>query len=350
MITPTLGELVAHINGQCSGDMSTLILGASGLEEAEHTHISFLSNPVYYSKISQTRAAAVLVKEDAVLPPTNPHTAIIKCKDPYLAFCMILDRFFNPFEKKQGVEQPSFISPGVVVPTTCYIGAFAYIDSGVKLGENVQIYPHTFIGKDTQIGANTLLYAGVKVYPGTVIGNDCIVHAGAVIGSDGFGHAPMPDGSYAKIPQIGKVILEDRVEIGANTTVDRATLGETKIEEGCKLDNLIQIGHNVHIGKNTVIAAQSGVAGSTSIGFGCMVGGQVGFAGHLKIANKTRYGAQTGVATHVKKEGTDWLGTPAMPYKQHLKSFVVLKELPQLEERVRNLEKQSQQHTPPSQD
>jgi UDP-3-O-[3-hydroxymyristoyl] glucosamine N-acyltransferase len=350
MNAPTLGELVAHVNGHYTGDVSVLITGACGLEEAGETHISFLSNPVYYSKISQSKAAAILVKLGAPLPQTNPHTAIIECQDPYLAFCMILDRFFNPIERKQGIEHPSYISPKATVPDSCYIGAFAYIDDGVHLGENVQVYPHTFIGKNVKIGNQCTLFAGVKIYPQTIIGQDCILHAGCVIGSDGFGQAPMPDGSYAKIPQIGKVILEDRVEIGANTTVDRATLGETIIEAGCKLDNLIQIGHNVRIGKNTVIAAQSGVAGSTTIGYGCMIGGQVGFAGHLKIAHKTRYGAQTGVATHVKKEGTDWLGTPAMPYKQHLKSFVVFKELPQLEERVRNLEKQSQQHTPPSQD
>lgn len=343
MINITLAAICDYIQGECEGDLSVVITGAAGIDEAGPSHISFLSNPVYIDKISTTNAGVVLVKHGIKLPSVSSHTLIVKCKDPYLAFCMVLTKYFNPIQLKTGVEQPSFVSSNVVVQESNYIGAFAYVSDDVVLGKGVQIYPQCFIGQGVEIGDNTLIYAGVKIYPGSIIGKNCIIHAGVVIGSDGFGHAPMPDGSYAKIPQIGKVIIEDDVEIGANTTIDRATLGVTTIEKGCKLDNLIQIGHNARIGNHTVIAAQTGVAGSTSIGKNCMIGGQVGFAGHLKVADKSRFGAQTGVATHIKEPGKDWLGTPAIPYKDSLKSMILHKKLPEIEERLRKIEHNSKQ-------
>lgn len=339
----TLAAICDYIHGDCIGDLSIHIEGAAGIDEAGPSQISFLSNPVYIDKISATNAGAVLIKEDMKLPSVPSHTLIVKCKDPYLAFCMVLTKYFNPIQSKIGVEQPSFVAPSVGIHESNYIGAFAYVSDGVVLGKGVQVYPQCYIGQGVEIGENTLLYAGVKIYPGTIVGKNCIIHAGVVIGSDGFGQAPMPDGSYAKIPQIGKVIIEDDVEIGANTTIDRATLGVTTIEKGCKLDNLIQIGHNARVGQHTVIAAQTGVAGSTSIGKHCMIGGQVGFAGHLKIADKSRFGAQAGVATHIKEPGKDWLGTPAIPYKDSLKSMILHKKLPEIEERLRKIEHNSNQ-------
>jgi UDP-3-O-[3-hydroxymyristoyl] glucosamine N-acyltransferase len=339
----TLAKICSLIEGESAGDLSRIMEGALGIEEAGPTQLSFISNPVYLDKISKTKAGAVLVKHDISLPEVPNDTVIIRCKDPYLAFCMVLTAFFNPIKTKKGIEQPSFVAEGVALDSSNYIGAFAYISAGVKLGKGVQIYPHCFIGEDVEVGAGTIMYAGTKVYAGSIIGDNCIIHAGVVIGSDGFGHAPMPDGSYAKIPQIGKVIIENDVEIGANTTIDRATLGTTVIEKGCKLDNLIQIGHNARVGYHTVIAAQTGVAGSTSIGNYCMIGGQVGFAGHLKVADKSRFGAQTGVATHIKEPGKDWLGTPAIPYKDSLKSMILHKKLPEIEERLRKIEHNSKQ-------
>lgn len=238
----------------------------------------------------------------------------------------------------EGVEQPSYVAPGVELPEGVYVGAFAYVGAGARIGRNVKIYPQAYIGAGVELGDDTVIYPGVKIYHGCKVGKRCRIHAGVVIGADGFGFAPMPDGSYSKIPQLGCVEIADDVEIGANTTVDRATMGATRIHKGVKLDNLIQIAHNVEIGANTVMAAQAGVAGSTKVGAGCMVGGQVGFAGHINVGDRVEIGAQSGVPSNVAS-GSRIMGYPAIDAKDFMKLTVYLKRLGQLNDRVSKLEK-----------
>lgn len=260
-------------------------------------------------------------------------------ENAYNSFTKLLEEYQKILNySKIGVEEPSYKDESSVIGEGVYRGAFSYIGKGCKIGKNVKIYPQVYIGDNVSIGDNTIIYAGVKVYYDSQIGNNCTIHANAVIGSDGFGFAPQPDGSYKAIPQLGNVIIHDNVSVGANTTIDRATMGSTVIYEGVKLDNLIQIAHNVEIGKNTVIASQTGIAGSTKIGENCVIAGQVGFAGHITIANGTKIGAQSGVLGSIKKEDTSLMGSFAIELKDYLKSYAVFKKLPQLEKQLRELD------------
>lgn len=315
-------------NGRVEGDGDLEIKGFAKIEEAKPGDITFIANPKYAHHIHDTKASAVLVSEEfdtegAEVP------ALIRVKDPYKSLADLLQAFEAQKSKPRGVEQPCWIAEGVQVPDDAYIGAFAYIGKGVKLGKGVMIYPQSYVGDNVVIGEGTIIRAGVRIYEGCHIGSRCILHSGCVIGADGFGFAPCADGSYEKIPQIGNVEIADDVEIGANTTVDRATFGSTRVGKGTKLDNLIQIGHNVELGEMNVFAAQSGVAGSTKIGSYNMVGGQVGFAGHLKIGNQNGFGAQCGVHQNMG-DGNRVLGTPAMDARKFMKAQVYISRLEDL--------------------
>lgn len=332
-------EIAQFTGGKVVGDPQTPITNIAKIEEAKPGDLAFVGNPKYEHYIYETKASVVFVKMGFEAKESVSCT-LIKSAHPYLSFCQVLDKYFNPISHPTGIENPSHIAVGVQVDETSYIGAFAYIAEGVKLGKGVKIYPNCVIGKNCAIGDNTILYAGTQVMPSCIIGNDCMIHSGTVIGSDGFGHAPMPDGSYAKIPQVGNVIIENDVEIGSNCSIDRATMGSTIIRNGVKLDNLIQVAHNAEIGENTVIAAQTGISGSTKIGARCMIGGQVGFVGHISIANGTQIGAQSGIQKAIKEENQAFIGSPSMPLREAFKTQVLMRNLPKLNERLNKLEKE----------
>ena len=337
----TAQQIAALVGGQVEGDPNVKVATFAKIEEGHPGAISFLSNPKYTHYIYTTRSSAVLVKRDFVAeqPVT---TTLIRVDDPYATLAMLLSMAAEQImPKHSGIEQPSFIAEGVEIPEDAYVGAFAYIAKGAKIGRGAQIFPHVYIGENVVIGDDTIIYAGAKIYYNCQIGSRCVVHAGAVIGSDGFGFAPV-DGVYHKIPQLGNVVVEDDVEIGANTTIDRAVMGSTRIARGVKLDNLIQVAHNVSIGKNTVMAAQVGIAGSTKIGSQCIVGGQVGFAGHLNIADNVTVGAQAGVTSNTP-EGSRIIGSPAINATDFARQVVYSKKLGELNATVRKLEKQLEQ-------
>lgn len=321
-ITPNI--IASIINGDVEGDGETIITGFSGIENAGEGCITFVANPKFEENIYSTKAAAVIVSKD--FTPTKEYTTtLIRVDDPYSSIAELLTYYESMKSLPVCIEQPSYISEGVEVPEGAYIGAFAYIGSGCRLGRNVKIYPQAYIGSGVTIGDDTIIYPGVKVYHDCKIGSRCIIHAGAVIGADGFGFAPK-NGSYEKIPQIGHVEIADDVEIGANTTIDRATFGATKIGKGTKLDNLIQIAHNVQVGENNVMSAQVGIAGSTIIGNHNMIGGQVGISGHIKIGDKNEIGAQSGIPNNVGN-GNRLLGYPAIEARQFAKNLVYMKKL-----------------------
>lgn len=336
----TAQTLAEWLNASIEGDATISIDRLSKIEEATSGALSFISNPKYAQYAYTTGASILIVNKDFVADkPLN--ATLLRVADAQIAFGILLQKYQESIAPPLpiGIEQPAFVSPTAKIGENTYIGAFSYISNNAKIGSNTRIYPNCYIGDNVHIGNDTILYPGVKIYAQCNIGNHCIIHAGAVIGSDGFGFAPKPDGSYQKIPQTGNVIIEDNVEIGANTTIDRATLGATRIKQGAKLDNLIQIAHNVEIGENTVIAAQTGVAGSTQLGASCMIGGQVGFAGHLKIAQGTKIQAQSGIGQNIIEPEQAFMGTPAINYRQYQKSFVIFKQLPELAAQVRELKK-----------
>lgn len=334
----TVKQIADIISGEVVGNDKINISGVVKIEDAVSGTITFLSNPKYTPYIYQTKASAVIVNKTFV--PDNPIKAtLIKVDDAYQAFSRIISEFNKELSDKKGVEPFSYIDETATVGKDCYIGAFAYIGKNCKIGNNVKIYPQCYIGDNAVVGDGSIFNSGVKIYSNCVIGKNCLLHASVIIGSDGFGFAPVTNGAFKKVAQTGNVILEDNIEIGANTTIDRATIGSTIIRKGVKLDNLIQIAHNVEIGENTVIAAQTGVAGSTKIGKNCMIGGQVGIIGHITIADNTKIGAQSGISGNVDIEGSALLGSPAIQIKDHMKSFVVFKKLPDLEKRVKELEK-----------
>lgn len=336
-----VSEIAEVVGGTIVGDGNISIKQPSKLEEANGESLCFFANPKYESQLYETKAAAVIVPLD--FQPTVPvNFTFIRHLNPYFAFCIILDKYFNPNIHKSGIEPGSFISPDAKLGSDCYVGSAAYIDDLAEIGDTSRIYPQVFVGRGAKIGRNCTLYPGVKVYAGCRIGDNCIIHAGTVIGSDGFGFAPI-GGSYTKIPQIGNVIIEDDVEIGSNCSIDRATMGSTIIRRGTKLDNLIQVAHNAEIGANTVIAAQTGVSGSTKIGDNCQIGGQVGFVGHISIANKTGIGAQSGVTKSIEEEGTNWIGSPASPLKEQFRSWAAFKNLPDLLKELKELKKELEQ-------
>jgi UDP-3-O-[3-hydroxymyristoyl] glucosamine N-acyltransferase len=330
--------IASHVGGVVEGDGSVTVNTFSKIEEAQPGSITFLANPKYTHFIYTTKASIVLVKKDFVAEQPVSAT-LIRVEDPYQTLSQLLTIVSEALNTHPiGIEQPSFVSPEATLGENCYVGAFAYVAKGAKIGNNVKIYPQAYVGEGVTIGDNAIIYPGVKIYKGCKIGQRCILHAGVVIGADGFGFAPKPDGSYDKIPQIGIVEIADDVEIGANTTVDRATMGATRVNQGVKLDNLIQVAHNVEIGSNTVIAAQAGVAGSTKIGKQCMIGGQVGFAGHITVGDRTVIGAQSGIPNNVP-EGSRLMGYPAVNAGEFARQAVYIKRLSDLFDRVNKLEK-----------
>lgn len=324
----TTGALASMIKGVVEGDPDIPLSGFAKIEEAAQGQLTFIANPKYAHFLESTRASAVLVSR--TFDHTNPNgVTLIRVEDPYATLAELLRSIQNSIPGKRGIENPCFIAEGVEIPEDAYIGAFSYIGKGSVIGKGVQIYPQTYIGDEAEIGDKTVLYAGVKVYSGCRIGARCILHSGVVIGGDGFGFAPNPEGGYDKLPQTGIVVIDDDVEIGANTTIDRATFGCTRIGKGTKLDNLIMVAHNVEIGRNNVFAAQSGVAGSTKIGDGNRVGGQVGFSGHITVGDRNEFGAQSGVPGNVG-DGERLMGYPAVDIRKFARNTVYINRLKEL--------------------
>ena len=334
-------QIAMLLGGKVTGDANRKVSDVGPIESAHEGQLSFLCDAKYLPLLPQTGASVVLMTESIAFDGETNAT-LIRVENARAAMGQLLSlvaKAMNP--AKQGIEQPSFVSEGVTIPEDAYIGAFAYIGKNVQLGKGVQIYPHTYIGDNVKIGDNTILYSGVKVYYNCVIGNDCILHAGVVIGSDGFGFEPNAKGVNQKLPQIGNIIIEDDVEIGANTTVDRAMMGSTIIRRNAKLDNLVQVAHNVEIGESTFMCAQVGVAGSTKVGGHCILAGQVGVAGHITIADNCVFGAQSGIANHVKKPGM-YQGSPIIDAMNWRRSVVGFKQLPDLMKKIQELEKKQQ--------
>lgn len=335
----TAQQIAMLVSGTIEGNPDTTVNSFGKIEEAVAGQLSFLANPKYQDYLYTTKASLVIVNENLQLQK-NITATLVRVKDAYSAFATLLTTYQNlKAQQKKGIETPSHIANSATLGTDVFIGAFAYIGEKVSIGNNTKIFPGAYIAENVSIGNNSTIHAGVKIYEDCIIGNDVVIHAGTVIGSDGFGFAPQPDGSYQKVPQIGNVIIEDQVEIGANTTIDRATMGSTIIKKGVKLDNLIQIAHNVEIGSQTVIAAQTGISGSTKLGQKIMIGGQAGIAGHLTIANGVKIAGGAGVTKNLDGEGKSYAGFPAEDAKQSLKAQVYTRQLPELEKRVKELEK-----------
>lgn len=331
------------INGTVEGD-ATATAGSFGkIEEAQTGQLAFLANPKYEEFLYTTAASVIIINDNQELKqPVN--AALIRVPNAYSAFATLLHKYQEMMTQQlNGVQQPVFIHETAKLGENVYVAAFTYIAAGVKLGNNVKLFPGVFLGNNVTVGDNTILHPGVKVYNDCVIGKNVTIHAGTVIGADGFGFAPQADGSYKKVPQIGNVVLEDFVEIGANTAIDRATIGSTIIRTGAKLDNLIQVAHNVEVGSNTVIAAQAGVSGSTKIGANVMIGGQAGIVGHIQIADGSKINAQSGVSKSIKVPNTAVTGTPAFDYTSSLRSQALSRNLPEMEKRISELEKLVQQ-------
>ena len=334
-------QIAMLLGGKITGDANRKVSDVGSIESAHEGQLTFLCDAKYLPHLSSTGASVVLMT-DSIPFEGETNATLIRVENARAAMGQLLTlvaKAMNP--PKQGVEQPSFISEGVTIPENAYIGAFAYIGKNVQLGKGVQIYPHTYIGDNVKIGDNTILYSGVKIYYNSIIGKDCILHAGVIIGSDGFGFEPDAQGVNQKLPQIGNIIIEDDVEIGANSTVDRAMMGATIIRRNAKLDNLVQVAHNVEIGESTFMCAQVGVAGSTKIGAHCILAGQVGVAGHITVADNCVFGAQSGIANHVKKAGM-YQGSPVIDAMNWRRSVVGFKQLPELMKKLQELEKKIQ--------
>ncbi|MDX9942414.1 MAG: UDP-3-O-(3-hydroxymyristoyl)glucosamine N-acyltransferase [Bacteroidales bacterium] len=330
-------QIAGLLNGTIEGNPAVRVSQFSKIEEAGPNALTFLANPAYTPYIYKTSAALVLVSNDFVAEHPLQCT-LIRVADPYSALATLLELYKKQSPQKSGISSMAFIASNASLGAGAYAGEFAYIGENVKTGKNVRIYPHCYIGDNVTIGDDTTLYSGVRIYEDCRIGNGCTVHSNAVIGADGFGFAPQSDNNYQKVAQIGNVIIEDHVEIGAGTTIDRATMGSTLIKKGVKLDNLIQVAHNVVIGENTVIAAQTGIAGSSRVGRNCMIGGQVGISGHLTIGDEVKIAAQTGVSSSIKNEQII-MGSPAMDAGKFRKSFIYFRNLETLVKRLDELEK-----------
>jgi len=330
-------QIALLINGKIEGDPSVIVDSFGKIEEARSGQLSFLANLKYEEFLYSTNASVIILNADYELKkPVN--ATLVRVADAYTAFATLLGKYQEMMTQQlSGVQEPSYIAKTASYGEKVFIGAFAYLGENVKIGNESKIFPNAFIGDGVSIGNRCIIHPGVKIYHGTVIGNNVTIHAGTVIGSDGFGFAPQADGSFKKVPQIGNVIIEDNVEIGANTTIDRATIGSTVIKAGAKLDNLIQIAHNVEIGNSTVIAAQAGVSGSTKIGKNAMIGGQVGIVGHINIGDGAKINAQSGVSKSIES-GKAVTGSPAYDYTSALRSQAVTRKLPELEKRVKELE------------
>ena len=331
-------QVALMIQGKVEGDATVEVTQFGKIEEAKAGEISFLANPKYEDFLYTTKASIVIINDSLDLKEKIAAT-LIRVPDAYAAFATLLTKYQElKAANMVGVQTPSFIAPSAKLGAQHFVGAFAVISENVQLGEQVKIYPNVFIGENVQIGNNVTIHPGVVIYFDCKIGNNVTIHAGTIIGSDGFGFAPKADGSFQKVPQLGNVVIEDNVEIGSNTTIDRATIGSTIIRQGVKLDNLIQVAHNAEVGNNTVIAAQTGISGSTKIGKNVMVGGQVGFAGHISIADGTKLAAQSGVTKSIKTPNQTLTGNPAGDHSTVLRSQVYVKNLPELEKRVKELE------------
>ncbi|HVW94506.1 MAG TPA: UDP-3-O-(3-hydroxymyristoyl)glucosamine N-acyltransferase [Mucilaginibacter sp.] len=334
----TAQQIALMLNGTVEGDPSVQVNQLGKIEEAQAGSLTFLANLKYEQYLYTTAASVVIVNKDQALAQPVRAT-LIRVDNAYSAITVLLDRYNKLKLDKKGIEDPCFIHPTAQIGENVYIGAFAYIGPNVKIGNNCRIYPQTYIADDVTLADNVTLFAGVRVYFDCRIGSNVIIHSGTIIGADGFGFAPAADGTYSKIAQIGNVVIEDDVEIGSNTTIDRATMGSTIIRKGVKLDNLIQVAHNVEIMANTVVAAQTGISGSTKVGENCIIGGQVGIVGHISIAKGTQVQAQSGISRTLADEGKKWMGSPAIPYSGHMRSQIVFGRLPELEKRVNELEK-----------
>lgn len=333
-------QIAGMLEGTVEGNASAEVSGLSKIEEGKPGTLTFLANPKYISHIYTTGATVAIVSNDFVAEQALPDTlTLIRVADAYGSFAKLLEAYSQFKRPRPGIHSSAVIDSSASVGENVHIGAGVVIEAGVTIGSNTVIMAQSFLGEHVRIGNNSTVHPGVKIYSECVVGSNCTLHAGVIIGADGFGFAPQADNRYAKVPQIGNVVIEDRVEIGANTAIDRATLGSTFIREGVKLDNLIQVAHNVEIGKNTVIAALTGIAGSTKIGENCMIGGQVGIAGHLTIANNVKIAAQTGISASVLKENVVLQGTPAVDTMDFKKSYIIHRRLPQLLERIERLEK-----------
>ncbi len=326
------------LNGTVIGDENISVNNVSKIEDGKPGTLAFLSNLKYEKYIYETKASIVLVS-NSFEPEKELSCTLIKVEDAYQAVAQLLNMYEESKPRKFGIEEPSYRSSSATIGDNIYIGAFSYLGENANIGSGCRIFPQVYIGNNVKVGEGSIIYAGAKIYDGCVIGKNCIIHAGAVIGSDGFGFAPTDDGSYRKIAQVGNVIIEDDVEIGANTTIDCSTMGSTIIRKGAKLDNLIQIAHNCEVGENTVMAALVGIAGSTKIGNNCVLGGHVGIAGHLNIGNDVKIGAMTGITNNIK-DGKIMLGIPGVEYDKAIKGFVVQRRLPELKATVDKLEKE----------
>ena len=334
-------QIAQIIDGIVEGDENILVSNLSKIEEGTIGTLSFLANPAYTNYIYSTNASIVIVNKSFVLESqVKSSCTLIRVENAYESFAKLLELYNQINTEKEGVEQPSFVSSNATIGENCYVGAFAYIGQNVSIGNHVKIYPHVYIGDNCKIGNNTTLFSGVKIYHDCLIGKNCTIHASTVVGSDGFGFAPNNEGHvFTKVPQIGNVIIEDDVEIGSNSSIDRATLGSTILRKGVKLDNLVQIAHNVEIGENTVIAGLSGIAGSTKVGKNCMIGAQVGVAGHLRIANGVKIAGQSGIGSSIDKEGEILQGSPAFNIGEFKRSYVLFRGLPKLSDKVSDLTK-----------
>jgi len=335
----TAAAIASFLKGEIDGNPEVKVNTVAKIEEGRTGALSFLANPKYEHYIYSTKSSVVLVNK-SFIPSEKISATLIKVDNAYESFASLLRLVDQAKPKKKGIHPNAVIEPSATIGTDVYIGPFAYIGENCIVGNGSSVYPHVYIGDGSRVGKNCTLYSGVKIYHDCVLGDACIIHAGSVIGSDGFGFAPQSENEYMKIPQLGNVVLEDNVEIGANVTIDRATMGSTIIGKGVKLDNLIQIGHNVEVGGNTVMAAQTGISGSTKIGKNCMFGGQVGLAGHIKIADGTKIGAQAGILGDVKEQNTAIIGSPAIDIRQFMKSSVIFRKLPELKSKVDQLEKE----------
>ena len=333
----TAAQIAGILEGEVEGNPEVEVSKLSKIEEGIPGSLSFLSNPKYTQYIYTTKASAVIVDKN-FKAENEINTTLIRVDDAYKSFSKLLEYYNQVKMNKTGIEQPVFISESANYGKNIYIGAFAYISDNVKIGDNVKIYPNVYIGDNVIIANDVTLFSGAKIYSDTQIGDNCVIHSSAILGADGFGFSPNEKGEFIKVPQTGNVIIEENVDIGAATSIDRATLGSTIIRKGVKLDNQIQIAHNVEIGKNTVIAAQTGIAGSTKIGENCMIGGQVGIAGHLSIGNNVRIQAQSGIGRNVKDNET-LQGSPAFTYNDYNKSYVHFKNLPKIIHRLTTIEK-----------
>lgn len=335
----TASQIAGILEGEVDGNPDIAVNKLSKIEEGETGSLTFLANPKYTSFIYTTKASITIVNRD-FMPDQILNTTLIKVEDAYKSFSKLLEYYNLVKDNKVGIENPVFLSENVRYGNEFYLGAFSYLGNNVSIGDNVKIYPNVYIGDNVSIGNNVTIFAGAKIYSETEIGNNCVIHSGVILGADGFGFSPNPNGEFTKVPQTGKVVLEDDVEIGAGTTIDRATLGATILRKGVKLDNQIQVAHNVEIGSNTVIAAQTGIAGSTKIGKNCMIGGQVGIVGHIVIGDRVRIQAQSGIGRNVKDDEVIQ-GSPALNYGDYNKSYVHFKNLPRIVDRIDKLEKKS---------